>query len=70
MNILYISMYTVFLELQIFSNFINVFTVTFDQFNASMLNTNSILFSRLLNEFLKVCVSTNNSREEHEIYQV
>ncbi len=42
MNILYISMYTVCLELQIFSNFINVFTVTFDQFNASMLNTNSI----------------------------
>ncbi len=62
-------MYTVFLELQIFSNFINVFTVTFDQFNASMLNTNSIFFQRLLNEFLKVCVSTNNSREEHEMYR-
>ncbi len=42
-----------FLELQIFCNIINVFTVTFDQFNAYMLN--SIFFSKTFELLYILC---------------
>ncbi len=37
-------------EIEIFCNIINVFTVTFDQFDASLLNKRSRFFSRDMKE--------------------